>query len=165
MTDSDHGTEQTRARGKKIEQAAETAVGGTTRMVDVWPDFIAFAHDTGLLNEDHYSGWMDFQRIRQATKGSDRTGTGGDGSGYQTWIDFGKMIGPKRLLLLESLSDHDAPPSTKPDLILASKLTFRLIAVKLRDALTAAGEAAQELRERRESQNPTTGNLPYAENR
>lgn len=190
MTQGGQGATPERMRRGRVE-TRQTMQAGEIAQVDRWPDFVTFLHDEGMVDEYEFDGWTDYLRFKQGKGGSDRTGTGGDGNGYQAWIDFGKLIGPKKLLILDMLASFQAPvepisleaiekrvkaesgafreaeerykallatrtqhASLKAQremqerLFDAAKLTFRLMARKVKDALDASGEAAQAMRER-----------------
>lgn len=148
-------TNERMKRGKVEVIEVEAKLGGNVAQRDAWTDLVEFWREHVNMDEDAYCGWLDFLRMRQGKSGSDRTGTGGDGWGFQNWIDFGVMMGAENLSMLEDLADNwFAPPASNLNLVNAAVKYWAQVSARYTRAFLAAGESAQEVRKRMDDKSP-----------
>lgn len=137
------GATSERTRRGKLE-TIETIKAGEIAQRDAWHDIIAFAIDEGMLAAEYEDGWLDYCRLRSSVRGSDRSGTGGDGLRYSEWILFSQFVGPANFRWLNELWDYPVPCSQIPEEVKFTRWRLNRCMDKIRSALTASSDAAQK---------------------
>ena len=129
----------------------ETMQAGEIAQKELWPDIVSFLVEQAMINADHEYGWTDYCRIRAGAYGTDmRGGSSSEGWSYQLWIRFGQIVGHARMNWLNELWDYPVPPD-RAEQIAFTRWRLNRCTDKIRDALIAAGKAAQEAREEMEA--------------
>lgn len=146
MTQQGNGTTAQRLKRGKVT-TIETIEAGQFAQRDEWHDIVAFMVEQGMLGADGDYGWTDYCRLRTGAHSPPTVGSGGgDGWQYQAWIRFGQIVGTARMNWLDELWDYPVPPANRPEQISFTRWRLNRSMHHVRDALNAAGKAAQEVK-------------------